>query len=250
MHTAGVDGWPLAGMMQASMEYDAAHLEDLAISLNDPEAREEYKKPYDGYRCSFIPRMLGSFLVHMGNTVYGHKPSYLKFRAVEVIARVPYHSWDSAVFTHLTLCYRNTRRALELGKTSRYARMAQDNETMHVVVISEIANHEKASFIVHTLIPMLFAGFYFWTSYFLYLAKPRYSLELNYLFESHAYEQYSRFLAENEHELKRKPVESEYLRWYGREAASEYDLFSLIRNDELIHRNRSIREIEALAEKK
>jgi hypothetical protein len=229
------------------MKYDTEHLEDLAISLNDSAVREEYKRPYDNYHCAFVPRMLGRFIVFAGNTVFGHRPSYLKFRAVEVIARVPYHSWESAVFTLLTLFYRNADKALELGKTSRFARLAQDNETMHVVVISELAaKEEKANAIIHTFIPMLFAFFYFWASYILYLIKPRYSLELNYLFESHAYEQYSRFLQEREHELKHKKVESEYLRWYGRHVTSQYELFSLIRNDEIIHRNRSIRELEEL----
>ncbi|RNJ51365.1 alternative oxidase [Methylocystis hirsuta] len=227
------------------MEYDEQHLEALAVSLNDPKVREEYKAPYDGHKCSFVPRFLGGFIVMAGNIVFGDTPSYLKFRAVEVIARVPYHSWDSAAFTILTTCYSNAAKALELGHTSRFARMAQDNETMHVVVISELsAQEEQANVIIHTVIPMLFAFFYYWMSYVLYLLKPRYSMELNYLFESHAFEQYSLFLEQREHDLKRKPVDSEYLRWYGRHAKSHYELFELIRNDELIHRNRSIREIE------
>lgn len=227
------------------MEYDEQHLEELAISLNDKKVREEYKKPYDNYRCSLWPRFLGGFIVMAGNVVFGDKPSYLKFRAVEVIARVPYHSWDAAAFTLMTACYQDSKRALALAHTSRFARMAQDNETMHVVVISEIAAQEShANFFVHTLIPLLFAGFYYWMSYLMYLVKPRYSLELNYLFESHAFEQYSLFLEQQGKEMKKKPVDSEYLRWYGRQAKSHYELFELIRNDELIHRNRSIREIQ------
>lgn len=227
------------------MEYDETHLEKLAVSLNDPTVREEYKKPYDAYKPALLPRILGTFLVISGNVVFGDRPSYLKFRAVEVIARVPYHSWDSAAFTILTTCYQNTKKALKLGNTARYARMAKDNETMHVVVISELAKQEeRANPLIHTAIPLLFALFYFWVSYWLYLIKPRYSLELNYLFESHAYDQYSIFLADRGDELKQKPVDSEYLRWYGRHAKNHYELFELIRNDELIHRNRSIREIE------
>jgi hypothetical protein len=233
------------------MEYDEQHLEDLAISLNDDLVREEYKKPYDGHHCALVPRLLGGLIVVAGNVVFGNKPSYLKFRAVEVIARVPYHSWDAAVFTLLTTCYRNANKALELGHTSRFARMAQDNETMHVVVISELASkEERANPIIHTLIPMLFAFFYFWMSYILYLVKPRYSLELNYLFESHAFEQYSLFLEQQGEKMKQKPVDSAYLRWYGRQAKNHFELFSLIRNDELIHRNRSIRELDEIEARK
>lgn len=226
-------------------------LEALVKELNDDARLLEYKKPYDNYKTSWFPRMLGTFLVWSGNLVYGKKPSYLKFRAVEVIARVPYHSWESATYTMLTMFYRNEHRAIELSCSSRFARIAQDNETMHVVVISHLARKEqKANFIIHTLIPLLFAFFYFWASYVLYLIKPRYSLELNYLFENHAFEQYSWFIRENEEELKKKSAECEFLQWYGREVLNQYELFRSIRNDEIIHRNRSIREIEMLEEQK
>ena len=41
---------------------------------------------------------------------------------------------------------------------------------MHVVVISQLAKRgQKAGFFLHTLIPMLFAFFYFWWSYLLCL---------------------------------------------------------------------------------
>jgi hypothetical protein len=202
---------------------------------------------YDHYRCALIPRLLGASLIWCGNTVYGHAPSYLKFRAVEVIARVPYHSWESAVYTLLTLFYTNEARALRYASVSKFARHAQDNETMHVVVISQLAKaEEKVGFIRHTLIPLLFAFGYFWASYWLYLINPKYSFELNYLFEQHAYDQYREFVTNNADALKAKPVKSEFLRWYGRTPANQYEFFVSVRDDELLHRNASIDEIEAL----
>jgi hypothetical protein len=123
--------------------------------------------------------------------------------------------------------------------------VAQDNETMHVVVISQLARAEAhAGFVRHTAIPVLFAFVYFWASYALYLIKPAYSYELNYLFEQHAFEQYGRFLKEYGTELKSKSIRSEFLDWYGRHPRSQYEFFLSVRNDELIHRNTSIREIE------
>lgn len=200
----------------------------------------------DHYQCAFVPRLLGGFLIWCGNVVYGRKPSYLKFRAVEVIARVPYHSWESAVYTLLTLFYMNEARALKYARVSKFARHAQDNETMHVVVISQLAKaEEKAGFLRHTLIPMVFAFLYFWASYWLYLLNPKYSFELNYLFEQHAYDQYGEFVAEREAKLKAKPCVSEFLTFYGRSCATQYDFFVSVRDDELIHRNHSIEEIEA-----
>jgi hypothetical protein len=225
-------------------------LERLNQELNDPAQLEAYKKPYDTYKPAAIPRMLGHFLVWSGNVVYGHEPSYLKFRAVEVIARVPYHSWSSAAYTMLTMFYTDEKKAMALSNVSKYARIAQENETMHVVVISNLAKSEgKAGFLRHNFIPMWFAFFYFWWSYFLYLANPRYSYELNYMFENHAFEQYNEFLEKHGEELRKKTVESEFLAWYGRNPRSQYEFFLSVRNDEMIHRNTSIKEIEEYAKK-
>lgn len=222
-----------------------AELEALNKVLEDEYELNEYKKSYDSYRPALLPRLLGWFLITCGNTVYGKEPSYLKFRAVEVIARVPYHSWTSAAYTLLTMFYTDEQKAMKLSCIAEYGRLAQDNETMHVIVISKLSQkEERAGNIRHTLIPMLFAFFYFWASYFLYFLKPRYSFELNYLFENHAFEQYNRFIKKHGEELKKKIVGSDYLEWYGRHPRSQYEFFVSVRNDEIIHRNTSIKEIE------
>jgi hypothetical protein len=220
-------------------------LERLGRELCSESTREEYKALYEAYPVSFFPRMLGNLLVWSGNLVYGKKPTYLKFRAVEVIARVPYQSWVSAAYTLFTLFYSNEKKALELSNVTQFARLAQDNETMHVVVISQLAKQEyRAGAIRYTLIPMLFAFFYFWASYTLYLINKRYSMELNYCFENHAFLQYSEFLLENAEELKNKPITSEFLAWYGRTPRSQYEFFESVRNDELIHRNMSVHSLQ------
>jgi hypothetical protein len=141
--------------------------------------------------------------------------------------------------------YSNEQKAMRLSEVAKYARFAQDNETMHVVVISHLAKQEeRAGIIRHTLIPMVFAFFYFWWSYLLYLINPRYSYELNYMFEDHAFEQYSLFLEKRAEELKKKPIQSDFLDWYGRHPRNQYDFFLSVRNDEIIHRNTSIREVQ------
>lgn len=228
------------------MTHTLDEIERLNTELNDPARREEYLARYATYTPGLLPRVAGAFLVLSGNLVYGKKPSYLKFRAIEVIARVPYQSWTSAVYTLLTLFYTDESKALVLSEASRYARFAQDNETMHVVVISRLSATEgHAGFIRYTLIPALFAFVYFWFSYILYLFRPRWSYELNYVFEQHAFEQYSEFLSTYEEQLKAKQVNSRFLEWYGRHPAQQYDFFASVRNDELIHRNISLESIAA-----
>ena len=220
-------------------------LEKLNQELNNSERLHAYKAAYDNYRPALLPRLLGGFLVGCGNLFYGREPSYLKFRAVEVIARVPYHSWSSAAYTLLTVFYKNEARALKLAEVTKFAGLSQDNETMHVVVISHLAaSEERPRFLLHTVLPMCFAFFYFWWSYLLYLLNPRYSYELNFIFEQHAFDQYSRFLDVRAEELKKKNINSNFLSWYGRHPANQYEFFRSVRNDEIIHRNSSISAIQ------
>ncbi|MES2668112.1 MAG: alternative oxidase [Patescibacteria group bacterium] len=219
--------------------------EALNKQLNDPKLRAEYAAAYDEYHPGFVARLLGYLLVGSGTLVYGKKPSYEKFKAIEVIARIPYQSWEIATYTLLTGFYANEQRAIELTKTSQFSREAQDNETMHVIVIAQIVKRLRCQgFFRHVFIPLAFALFYFWTIYLLYMLSRRSALELNYIFENHAYHQYQEFLTTHGAQLRETPVFSDFLAYYGRYPRSEYELFESIRNDELIHRNRSIRELQ------
>jgi ubiquinol oxidase len=230
------------------MQEDFAAHEALVKELRDPKLRAEYAAAFDTYRPSLVARVLGWVLVLSGTLVYGKRPSYGKFKAIEVIARIPYQSWEVAIYTLLTGLYGNEERAISLTRTSAFSRHAQDNETMHVIVITQICKRLRCTGpIRHALVPLLFAFFYFWTIYLLYLVSRTAALELNYIFESHAYAQYQEFLEREGERLRDTPVRSEFLTFYGREARSEYELFESIRNDELIHRNRSIREIQLRA---
>jgi len=220
--------------------------EALVKELNDPALRAEYARAYDHYQVGFVPRILGWFLILLGTITYGRAPRYEKFKAIEIIARIPYQSWEVATYTLLTLFYKDEAKAIHLTHTSAFSRFAQDNETMHVVVISQLVRkHCRQGFIRHIFIPLLFAFFYFWTIYILYLFSKKAVLELNYVFENHAYHQYEEFLARKGDHLRKNPILSDFLTFYGRHPRSEYEFFESVRNDELIHRNRTIRELEA-----
>jgi len=218
--------------------------EKLVQKLKDPAFLDEYKTKFDTYKVGIVPKMLGKILVFSGNFIYGKTPSYRKFKAVEVIARIPYQSWELASYMFLTAMYSNEEKAIELSQLSEFSREAQDNETMHVVVISQIVKRVHTNnFILHTFIPLVFSFFYFVVVFILYIFSSKAALELNYMFESHAFEQYDKFLKENEEKLKLNKVESRFLKFYGRDIDNEYDLFFSIRNDEIIHRNKSIEKI-------
>ena len=216
------------------------HHEELVASLSNSETLSSYKALHDSFRVSFLPRFFGGLLVALGNIFFGEEPTYGKFKAIEVIARIPYQSWEVASYMLLTFFYLNEKKAIELSQTSRFGRESQDNETMHVVVISKLAKeHGQSNFFLHTLVPLLFSFFYFLATLFLYLISPRKAFELNYVFEDHAFAQYSRFIKTNEKALKERPVKSAFLEYYGRYPRSEYDFFVSVSCDEITHRNRS-----------
>jgi hypothetical protein len=218
--------------------------ESLHASLLDDAVRHTYWERHSTYPYGVVPRVLAQTLFALASLVYGSRPSYLKFRAIEIIARVPYQSWTAVNFTLHTLFFGDEKRALELSRRSSYAEYAQENETMHVVVISQLAEREqRAGLFRRILFPVTFAFFYYWFSFTLYLLKHRWSYELNALFEQHAYEQYDAFLKENESVLRSKTVESAFLTWYGRHPKNQYEFFEAVRNDELIHKNTSLEAI-------
>lgn len=221
--------------------------EELLKKLENEDYFEEYRKKHIGYQPSAFARFFGSFVIFLGNALYGKEPSYQKFRSLEVIARIPYQSISVASFTLLTLFYANEERALRLAKRQLFARVAQDNETMHVIVISQLAKkHSRTNHIFTTIVPIIVSFIYFWISYLVNLFTSIPSLEINYIFEKHAFEQYDTFIKKHESELKMRPIESAYLDFYGRPAKNEYDFLRRVRNDELIHRNESIEQIEAI----
>jgi hypothetical protein len=161
--------------------------EALNRQLLDPVLRADYARAYDNYQPGRTARILGSIFVGFGDLVYGKRPTYEKFKAIEIVARIPYQSWEVASFTLLTALYSNEQKAIELSRTSTFSRMALDNETLHVVVMSQLVKkYGHTGLIRHTLIPIAFSFFYFWAIFILYFISRRSSLELNYLFESHA----------------------------------------------------------------
>ena len=115
---------------------------------------------------------------------------------------------------------------------------------MHVVVISQICKHEKlGNFLGHTFFPIILAYIYFLISTILYMFSPKSSYELNYLFENHAYNQYDLLIKKDKNKLEKKKINSKFLKFYGRKCKNQLELFESIKNDEIIHRNTSIEEI-------
>ncbi|MBU6310348.1 hypothetical protein KGO06_00200 [Patescibacteria group bacterium] len=222
--------------------------EQLVAELRDPTALAAFCAACDSYRPHRISRILAGFLINAGNVIYGARPSYGKFKALEVIARIPYQSWEAVAYTLLTVFYSDEHRAIRLSRIIPFARHAQDNETMHVVVLSALARrHGARGFIRFTAVPLVFSFAYYWAIWVLSIFDKHIAFEINFLFESHAYEQYRAFIDEHALALRGRPVESAYLRFYGRTVQDELELFESIALDEVIHRNASVDMLRAMS---
>lgn len=215
--------------------------EQRVLELQDDNKRQQAWNDFSNVNISPLARISAKIIISIADIIYGKPPSYRKFRAIEVIARIPYQSWEVFSYCAQTIFFTNENKAISLAEVSHFSRIAQDNETMHVVVISQIMkNHNRTSFLLDYIIPILLSFFYWWTSFILYGLKKRWSFEINYLFESHAYLEYQKFIDLNKELLEGSMVSSKFLDLYGREVKNELEFFKLVRNDELLHRNSSI----------
>lgn len=218
--------------------------EDLLKALQNKDQLKSYKEKYDNLKCGILPRFFAKILFGTIDVLYGRTPSLQKFKVLEVVARVPYQTWEFVSYLATTNFYNNEKRAVEYACIADFGKFAQDNETMHVVVISHICKKEKVgNWFGHTLIPILMAYVYMIISTLLYLLDRKHSYELNYMFEDHAYNQYEYFLEKNKESLKTKTIQSEFLNYYGRVCENQYDFFESVKNDEIIHRNESAVEM-------
>lgn len=218
--------------------------ETLLAQLQDPQKLEAYKKHYDGLKTPWLPRFFAGLLFGSMDLVYGKKINLQKFRVIEVIARVPYQTWEFVNYLITTHFYMNEAKAIECALRADMGKYAQDNETMHVVVISQICKQERrGNWFMHTFLPIIVSYIYFLVSTILYLIDRKHSYQLNYLFEDHAYNAYQSFIDANKEKLVQKPVYSDFLQYYGRSCANQLELFESIKNDEIIHRNESALEM-------
>lgn len=221
--------------------------EELLKKLLKKEELKKYKEKYDNYKTGIFPKILSKILFGTVDILYGNKPTIQKFKVIEVVARVPYETWEFVNYFLTTNRYYNEEKAIEYMKNADFGKFAQDNETMHVVLISQICRKEKlGNWFGHTLVPIILAYTYFFISTFLYIISKKSSYQLNYLFENHAYNQYSIFIEENHKKLEKKQIRSKFLNFYGRKVENQLELFESIKNDEIIHRNTSVEKAKKL----
>ena len=191
-------------------------------------------------RYSFLASVLFVCL----DLFYGRKRTLLKFKVLEVIARVPYQAWEHVAYIAMTHTYKRPGFARRIFEFVKEAREQQDNEQWHLLILEEMTGKLglKEGFFLHRILPQLMAFFYYHVSWLLYVMKPAWSYALNADFEDHAEHEYMEFVREQP-QLEHEPFESDFKNDYG-EFERVADLFRRIALDERLHKEESVARIQ------
>jgi hypothetical protein len=172
--------------------------------------------------------------------VYGTTRTLSKFKVLELIARVPYQTWEQVAYIAVTHVHARVELVQRIQHRVHEARAQQDNEQWHLLVLEElIADSEvDEGMIRYGIIPQIVALAYYQLSLALYVVRPAWSYRLNADFEDHAEHEYMHYVAEHP-ELEHQAFAPLTARDYGA-FPSQADLFRQIAHDERVHKDESV----------
>ena len=171
---------------------------------------------------------------------YGRKRTLPKFKVLELVARVPYQSWEQVAYIAITHIAQRTGLARRIHDQVAEARAQQDNEQWHLLILEELAartEHREPRWHYYW-IPQLIAFGYYQLSWLLYVIRPAWSHRLNADFEDHAEHEYMALVTEHP-EWEKEPFTSAFEADYG-SFDSLADLFRQIGHDERVHKQESL----------
>jgi ubiquinol oxidase len=184
-------------------------------------------------------------LVRGMDPVYGRSGSFAKYQVLELIARVPYQSWERIAYLAIGRVHRDAGLARRIHERLEESRGQQDNEEWHLLIMSELAAREGTGYgwLRYRLLPQITATVYYLLSWLLFLIAPAASYRLNADFEDHAEHEYMAFVAAHP-ELENRPWDCPEAAGYGR-FASIADLVRQIGCDERQHKDESVARLAA-----
>jgi ubiquinol oxidase len=169
--------------------------------------------------------------------VYGKERTLEKFRVLEVVARVPYQAWESVAYVAMTHTSKNPDFARRVYDRARSARVEQDNEQWHLLILEELTRDQRRPWFRGRIIPQILALSYYQLSWVLFVIRPKWSYQLNADFEDHAAHEYA-LLVQEHPEWETTPFESQFQGEFGA-YDSLADMFRQIGYDEALHRQES-----------
>ena len=210
------------------------HLDHVALALAQRETLNTPRLPY-GLPSRVLFLLLDVF--------YGRKRTLPKFKVLELIARVPYQSWEQVAYVAITHISQRTGLARRIHDAVAEARTQQDNEQWHLLILEELTARtgRRESRLHYYWIPQLIAFGYYQVSWLMYVIRPAWSYRLNADFEDHAEHEYMTLVTEHP-EWEKEPFTSAFEADYG-SFDSLADMFRQIGHDERVHKQESLARI-------
>ena len=169
--------------------------------------------------------------------VYGEARTLEKFRIIELVARVPYQAWESVAYVAMTHTSRDSDFARRVYDRVRVARVEQDNEQWHLLILEDLTRNSPRPWLKGRIIPQVLALTYYQLSWIMFVLRPKWSYRLNADFEDHAAHEYAHLVDEHP-EWENQPFESSFESDFG-SYDSLADMFRQIGYDEVVHRQES-----------
>jgi hypothetical protein len=179
-------------------------------------------------------------LFRLLDVFYGRPRTVSKFKVLELIARVPYQSWEQVAYIAITHTYERTGVARRIYDRVQESRAQQDNEQWHLLLLEERIARQgiREGWLRFRVIPQVLAFGYYQLSWLLYVLRPAWSYRLNADFEDHAEHEYMALVAEHP-EWETEPFDSDFAADYA-ELDTVADLFRQIGYDERLHKQESV----------
>ena len=164
-----------------------------------------------------------------------------KVKLIEILASIPYRSWEIRQYARMTRRYRDRALVQEARKIMTWAREAQDNEYWHLLVVNEKMKEEgtRDPWYLFPPVPLLMVAFYAVLMRVMALTSIRRAFLFNAEFEDHAEHVYARFVEEHP-EWEQQSVNNEQVKERGA-LQTWAEVFRRIGLDEREHMNMSFK---------
>ncbi|MBL6989753.1 MAG: hypothetical protein ISR65_08240 [Bacteriovoracaceae bacterium] len=176
--------------------------------------KEEQEKTLKAERLKYS--LISKLLFLVMDIIYKKDRTLLKFRVLELLARVPYQVWESGSYRKISFGFKDPDKMSDAIDSMYESRTQQDNEQWHLLILEELIAKKnlKQNFIMYTVFPQLSLIGYRITTIIIYMLFPRFSYRLNAYFEDHAEHEYMHFVQENP-QFEDEPFVSDYSQYYG-----------------------------------
>ncbi len=201
------------------------------------DLKKEQQASNERPRCKYS--LAAKFFFFSMDMITGEKTTFAKAKLIEMLASIPYRTWEIRQYARLTRGYKNTELINQAGSILEWGREAQDNEYWHLLVINEKMKEDniKDPWYLFPLIPFFMIGTYVVMTRIMALVSIKSAFMFNAEFEDHAEHVYAKFVADNP-DMADEPVKSEKVKGYG-DFSNWADVFRRVGLDERDHMNNS-----------